>query len=407
MNSLEQVLNWEYSHQLVENAKCLTGPGRELGHWAIDQLKVFMGERWFDDIGGKGHILLSLQWWNINDSPGVYGNLFVLAAQLLLLRNFQDFNKLKYQMRKNHDNSEWLHSLLQLEIAGNALRYDWKCRFEPDLRDGKSTDLFIFNDERNCFFEIVTMRSSNEFQETNKNFKIVNNSLQSICMTNGVSISGEMDRMLSEKDIDTLIYEFEKAAIEVATTNADVIIEERGSYKIKITSQPNGDSFSGPPTSTDILGRIGARIKDKAKQTGSEKNVWIYFGDYSGLWEFTLWGQLSLTDKLRFIGIQIRGILHDYPNISGLIISNGWSLGAWASEDTVEERDDDSNIISLAIRRISQNIRSKETIIIGRDGTVSDDLMFLAQWFYEETSWLDWAFQKIGFNYRTNELFNI
>lgn len=406
MDPLDQIIKWEHSLKAVEKAQCLTEQGKEVGYWAIEQLKRFLGEDWFSIVKRKDHVLFSLHWWNINDSPMAYINLFRLTTQILILEHSQKFPMLRREMRTNHDFFFWLHSLLQLELAGNALRNGWTCRFEPDLRGGTRADLSLEKGTKICLIEVVTMGSSDEVKEINRNFKLISALLDEISIEKGISYSGNIEiSLLDETDIHNFVLTFKEGADKVATSNAEMIIEQVGTYKLKITPHFTGETFSGPPLYTDFIRRIRARIKDKSRQLGSGNNIWIYIGEHSGLWYFSPWGLAPFSDKLSQIGIIGREILCDFPNISGIVISNGWNLCTLATDDTIEDKDDNNKVIGLGLKRVLLNTYSKETFLIGRNGAVSDDLSFLYQWFHEEPTWLDWALKEMGFNYRLSDLF--
>lgn len=400
MKVMVDFLTWKYWHQQIESSACLTEKGRQVGHWAIDQFANFLGNDWLASLKGKDHLLLSQYWCPYNEVSIVFFHIFKLAALIVLLKNARNFNKFRKTMNRNHDYSNWIHSFVQMETAGLGLRHGWECMFEPELLDNHSADLLLSEKTgKTILFEVVSMGMDSEFIGTNRYFDELSNHLTMIGLKYDVSIEGNIEsEFVSPDEKQAWLKKIETAAEKVSLSGDSVIIHGPYNNVVEIsknTVSPGLNSFTGPITKKDVLGRIEARVKDKARQAESADKVWINFDDHGGLWYFTIWATLPLSERLNILDIVLRDILSRHPNIAGIIISNGWG---WRTlqEEKIVKKADAGNETSIAICRFLPAAIQKETFIIARNELVKDDLEQLATWYMNESTWLDWALNELG-----------
>lgn len=393
---LDKITTWEYWHECVEHNTCLTAAGREVGHWAVNVISEILGANWLKGLKGKEHIMNSLEWSPCNQVPHVYANLFKFAALISLLSKSKNFNRIKKSLRQNLDSSNWFHELIQLEIACLGLRYGWESKFEPALQNNRRADIFLSNSMgKSMLFEIVNMGASYGSLETDQYFHDVINVINNIKLDFDIHSSGYIGEVPeSEQEKNSWLAEIELTAKEVAQSDIDKVVKGPTGGTLRLSKHPFSQGISGPVTISDELGRIKARIKDKARQTKGAKGVWIRFDEYGGLWYFTKWAYLKLEFKLSLLDSALNDCLSLYPHISGIIISNGWG---WKVPGLKEETIRNSSIRNTAIRRFLPNGTFREVIIIGQKHLEVDEIEQLSLWYSEENTWLDWALNEVGF----------
>jgi hypothetical protein len=126
----DRPMMWSDWASLIEDSQCLTPSGLRVAHWAVSVLeRTFGGDFLQRATAAPGaHPVFSLGFWpGANDVPWVYANLFQLAAQIELLTQSRskDWGKVKQAISSNLEAINWIHSLLQLELASLGLKAGW------------------------------------------------------------------------------------------------------------------------------------------------------------------------------------------------------------------------------------------------------------------------------------------
>lgn len=155
------------------DSRCLTPEGQQVALWAVETLRQALEDTFFQKTATSlSHPIYSLGLWpGSNDVPWVYANLFQLAAQLRLL-NLPDvhFEEIAKAMSTSKQAHAWVHSLLQLEIAGLGLKAGWDILFEPRHFTGKRADVSLNNGATHLLVETRSMGPSRSMRSASAFF---------------------------------------------------------------------------------------------------------------------------------------------------------------------------------------------------------------------------------------------
>jgi hypothetical protein len=123
----DRPMMWSDWASLIEDSQCLTLSRLRVARWAVATLQRTLGSDFLQRAATApgAHPVFSLGFWpGANDVPWVYANLFQLAAQIKLLTRARskDWRKVRQDMTTDLQEIRWIHSLLQLELAGLGLK---------------------------------------------------------------------------------------------------------------------------------------------------------------------------------------------------------------------------------------------------------------------------------------------
>lgn len=129
-----------------EDSRCLTPAGLHVAQWAVSVLERTFGSDFLQRAVPRAHPVFSMGFWpGLNDVAWVYANIFQLAAQIEILTRAEshDVHLVLLEMSQDLQESRWIHSLLQLELASLGLQTGWSSQFEPKLSTLNSADLCL------------------------------------------------------------------------------------------------------------------------------------------------------------------------------------------------------------------------------------------------------------------------
>jgi hypothetical protein len=396
----EQPMGWsEWAMQIYESS-CLTAAGRCVALWAVDTLQSFLGSDILQRIMEKKqeHPLLLPTYgvWPANDVPWVYANLFQLASQIKLLRPWP----LQPAMSQNLTVESWEHAQLQLNLAGLALRAGLGSAFETRLPNGKRADLRISAGSSTLLVEIVAWGFSDAQRKAARFFHELGYIVLGMEMQYGVEIRGSLGNVMAGEHIRVWLQLLKTAAAQTAQDGVTRVVPGPNEGSLRVTKEPptpGEATLEGAPVTTDIWGRLVARIEDKARQTKDSGPVWLCLADQAGFWMYSPFLQITLAEKLSFLTPLLQEILGALPHIAGIILSPG---AMWTGAATLEAVYQVAAIEgATAIRCPLPGHRAKESMIVTRTGLPDPDpgYTLFVDWYWNENTWLDWALEQLGF----------
>lgn len=201
----------------------------------------------------------------------------------------------------------------------------------------------------------------------------------------GVRCEGEISAFLLEQETQALLTAIETHARLVAAHLEPPQMRTPGvAIKIVPQSQTPANGLRGPEMRGDSWARVAPRIRDKVQTAAESGANWLRVDAREGLWQFTDWSTLPLTDKLQAFHAAVRGIL---DGLDGIVVSCGPLLaqGAFVDEDVAVGPG------LVALRRLLPFSRVRETLIIATDPTAPGATPLWLSFYSDEPSWLDWA----------------
>jgi len=389
-------LTWDLWAIVVPRATCLPDAGQRVVSEAIGCLRGFFGDEWLDRARDAGRDLVFNMWLS-NNVPRVATDLLSVYAHLALFPA-EAIADMALSLRHNLEGRSWWHSLLQLEVAGFAMRYGWDVTFEPKLPSGRRADLRVAVPRAPWLVETLSLGDDRESIAATEYFEAVSNALLWLRFQHpGVHATGTTGTPASEEAVGEWMARVREAAAATEQDGADRSLSgpTGGVLSLCKTAPPPGTHLlTGHPTGADEWGRLVARFADKARQTAGASAVWVRIDDLGKLWTgLTTWGQAPLPTKLASLAPAVRQVLAQWPHIDGAVLSHGW---AWRTQpDMAHEayRLSDGNI---ALRTTLPGHRYRETILVPAREDACPALEHWVTWYGQESSWLDWALSRLG-----------
>ncbi len=322
----EKAMGWDEWVMFVHKSRCLTEEGRTVATWAVSILRSALGTDLLERVEKRkeDHPILSIGMWPLaNDAPWVYANLFQIAAQLEILR--RENRLVRKSMRDNLQALNWVHALLQLEVAGFGVRAGWNSTFEPELGNGRRGDVRLEKGPSALLVETTSMRMSDEELKILNAAHAVSWRIQAIKFEHDVQIIGDIGDVLSEEAVAECLRAVEAAATATAADGQDRHVHTLAGGHLNIrldrhaTDQLN---VSGPVVQTDVWSRFRARLNDKSNQmAGSGKQAWVRLEDWAGIWQFTPLRSMTLSEKLATLAPFLHSALQPHPNLAGIVLA--------------------------------------------------------------------------------------
>lgn len=398
----ETPFGWDEWGMFVHESRCLTPSGQATASWAVDVLRNSLGADFLTRAreAANSHSIFSPALWPLaNDVPWVYANLFRLATQLEVFRTKS--RPVRKAMQTNLEAINWVHALLEFEVAGLALQTGWTASFEPKLASGRRGDVRLERGENIFFIEIVSMRMSDVEVQTLEAQRRLFSRIQDVTFREGVHLIGSIEGLGPESDIEAWFGVLQSATTATARDGQPRrIAGPRGSsVEVKRDLNP-GDSLTltGPVVAADPWARLIARLNDKATQAAGSSAVWVRLEELAGIWHFTQLRTMSLQEKLGTLAPFLQRELTAFPGLAGVIVA---PAVLWAGEvpaETVHEVVVSNDGSAAAIRAPLPGHRARETVIISNAARVEDTgiLGALVDWYRQESTWLDWALEQLG-----------
>jgi hypothetical protein len=415
----DRPMTWAAWALPIHDVESLTPVGRQTALWAVSVLRESFGDRflvkaWEHDQARPPaepwehvarHPVFSQGFWpEANSAPWVFANLFQLAAQLELSRTLNRQVRTRNHMRDYQDPVKWVHGLLQFEVSGLALRAGWQVSFEPPLGTGRSADVRLDGSGAPLLVETTSMRMSDREVKALATAREVSGRLtwaiHDIQARHGVQASGAVEQVTLPVEADQWRQVVESAACEVEDDGVDRGVTGPTPGMLRLT-RCRADSaritVSGPVVPSDPLGRLSAKLSEKAEQAaGSTHQVWVRLEEWAFIWSFLTHSGLSFTDKFALLAPRLQQMLEPHPELAGVILAPValWEIGVEPASLNVTIAASDGS--TAAVRSGLPGHRMRETVIVARRSVPDNGLEFFTRWYADEAGWLDWALGKLG-----------
>lgn len=415
----ERPMGWAEWALPIHDAQYLTPEGRRVALWAADALRRAFGEKFLSQAWQLHRARPPAQLWEhptrhpvfgqglwpaMNGAPWAIANLLQLTAQLELLAAVT--KPVRRSMREHPDPVNWIHGLLQLEVAALGLRAGWRPTFEPALGTGRRADVALDSPSRRVLVETTTMRMSDRevkaFSAAREASGRVMFALHDIGMRHGVHVTGEVNDLTPEHETTIWLAEVEQEARATAADGQSRNIPAPTSGMVYITrdageAQGQSLTISGPVVSSDPFGRLSLKVREKAQQAlGSSQPVWVRVEESAGIWLALHQSGLSLADKLTFLTPLVRQLLDPHPDLAGVILAPAVLWAGLMESAHLHETISGPDAGSVAVRSALPGGRARETIMVSRTSSPGAGLEAFIHWYEDEAAWLDWALTTLG-----------
>lgn len=376
--------SWELLADLGGTA--LTAEGHAAHAWAFEVLRRRLGPQW-----------PRLAWQRQGPIPGELlraGDHSVAIVQLLALATRLErfsadpsFSPVLRELRRNPTASRWRHSLLQLEVARAGIAIGLDVSFEPsvtgtsrfaDVEWRSPTTPSTLIETTSLFRDEVAIRA--ERYET-----WLKDQVTRIEFDHQVSIAVELTAHAELDAIRTWLAALDQASQELVG-DAVVTIPGPGVVaRVQRAPFPEQTSiFVGATVEGDVWRRLARTLAGKARQSAGPHSTWLRVDVLDGLWQFTPWAQLPLSERLELIAPVLRGHLAAQAHLKGIVLSSG-PLVALS-----EPPDEDVEVpLALALRRKLSAYQVRETLIVSLRDTHHAGLEHWAAAYRAEPQWLD------------------
>lgn len=387
-------LGWELWIAAVDESQCLTDAGKDIIRKIGEDFQEWLGDK---IIQVPHHILWSMSTVGLcplNDCRATYLRILDLWAHIKI-SSFEFGVKRKErvleQLRSNSQSAQWHHALLQLEIAGFAVRDGFGCAFEYKSRGGYPADVCIISADGHCtaLVETVTVYVDKRTQEAHECFEVVEHVLWQVYLTDGVSAQGKIYSLLSATHIEELAAKVLKKARRISVHGGRAKIQVPGAYiRLVKHDEARPPKLVGPRVGTDLWRRTEQKILEKSRQAKGE-HIWIRMDNVSGMFQFTQWGQMSMQTKVTYLESLLHPVFAELTNVDGFILSDSGMISA--EQEQVYDHGS-----AICVRQVMTDHRVRETLILARgDEKVTRFQKTVAGWYETESTWLEWALSRI------------
>ncbi len=362
----ERPMKWSDWAMPIYDSQCLTPQGLQVALWAVETLQRFLGSDFLQRAAAV-QLLYFLGLWHANDVPWVYANLFQLAAQIELQIKFHSsrWRIVQRTMCQSLQPSDWVHALLQMEVASLGLRAGWQIQFEPPLGTGKQADVLLTNESTKLLVETRSMRISDDERNADAFFFRILWKLQDLAWKYAVQFTGSIGSSLSPEAEISWLQEIEVA---VRATVQDGVIRQVPSPMGGRVEVSKGTTMSGvgdlesTPVETDVGSRLIARLNEKNQQAEGAEPVWMRLEEHAGLWQSTLLQEMTLQEKLDSLALYLQEAMASYPNLAGIILSPAVLWASKAPPGVLSARIERNG--GIALRCPIPGHRVRESIIV-------------------------------------------
>jgi hypothetical protein len=399
----------------------LTMAGRRTALWAVDLLRRALGkdclarviaaerkrqERlqpmgWWD-VEGPHLIFGGTLWPGANSAPWVFANLLHIAAQIGV--TLKENREVRDSLRRNLEVVNWVHGLLQLEVAGLGRQAGWRVAFENALGTGKHGDVHLQGPSGALFIEATTLRMSqreiNALHTARQLTGLVMHSIRDLAAARGLHVSGKVDTVYEQAQADGWVHAVTRGLEDMASDDEvrDVTGPTGGTIHLsRMWAEGASFTIAGPVVSSDPFLRLQVKINDKARQWAhTPQPGWLRVEEVAGVWSLLQYADLSVEAKLDVLSTRVQQMLQLFPQLAGVILA---PAPIWASNISPEalhvllRRPDGT---AALVRSALPYHRARETVIVAQQGSSDPAFEVLVEWYGSEASWLDWALAQMG-----------
>lgn len=383
---------WSFFRESFHDAP----PGRPaawriVGLWAVERLSERLGDDWPQRTYEKlGRLPCGMAW--AGGHTVAYVEFIEPALWLELLSTCDGFARVRDALRRDPREEQIPHLRLQLEVGALAARAGYGVRFERTVPGSSKTSDITIDPEKgqSLLVEARVLLQDDRAVAINHFTDRAFRRIQTICREREVECSGDIAEVLHDPQLAELLDLVDGHARLVRAGGVTLPLLLHGA-KLQISRQGAGAEkrLSGPALTGDLWPRIADRLVQKAQQTQGAQNVWLRICALQGLWLFTQWGSLDLSDKLATMRQNILSGLSDYPHVDGVVIS---SASTWP-QGTIDPDSYEGGSHGWALRCCIPPIRARETLIVPlhADGATKKYARVWRDLYAAESAWLDYA----------------
>jgi hypothetical protein len=361
--------------------------------WAVDRLSKRLGDDWPRRTWEKngqlpGGMALAM------GHPAAYFELIELALWLEILCDREGFADVLRSLKRDPREDVVPHLRLELEVGALAAAAGYGVRFERPVPDSsKTSDITIDLDEgQSLLVEARVILQDDRAVAINRFTDQAFPGIQNICSRYEVECSGDLTEVLDDPTLAELLDNVEAHARLVGVGGVTPRLLLHGAaLQISRRGTVSDKGLHGPALTGDLWPRIADRLDQKARQTEGAQNVWLRVCALQGLWLFTQWASLPLSDKLASMRQNILSGLSDHPHVDGVVIS---SASAWP-QGTINP-DEYEELGGHALRCSIPPMMARETLIVPLH-TDAETTRYARVWrdlYASEPDWFDYALEK-------------
>ena len=383
-------LSWPLLRELHASAE-RSAEWHDAALLALDVLENELGTEWpaaVEKCGAANYLVLS------SSNAFAFARLLELALRLHLLRAVPGMARVRKALRYDPRLDELAHAILQLEVAALASRDGFELELEPRTAGvPRPPDVRVGVAGRTVTVEAFASFRPDRSVAADAQAHKLSDAILAVGSRHGVSISGDIHRLLSEGEMTALIEMLERTARVVSdgTSAASVVLPAVDLIVGRQEVERSGRLSIHLPT-VDLWARLARRLLAKAEQSVSSRATWLRLDVLDALWLLTPFGRLPLIRKIELLVPRLRELLAPCAHLEGVVVSDGAATVNFdAYDETVETTE-----CAIALRRRIDGFRTRETIIVPLRSEAAGACDVWRGLYAAEPSWLPWALGEVG-----------
>ena len=375
----------------VEITPCLSAAGKAAVLDAVSVISEYLRADWLDRFKERGVPLLSSHWW-LNGAPHVFARILELGLRISLLSRVPGLGDVRKMMA--NDLGSFNHALLQLEVAGLALRDGWDVILEPSTDTGKA-DVLI---ERRTSAMLIEAKVFGLDQRTRAEMEASNalsDGLRNMGWEKNVTFTGTVDHVQ-----DTSV----AAWLSSAAAAADRALQQgtkvgfagpSGELSVYPVDFLAGSSLNIGIRHGDEWSRMLAELDKKALQGfTADVPLWLRFDETPFFWGLHIPSDpIARVRCLTAMAAQLHAAARAHKHLAGLTLSTPPVAGSALTHEwwTYAER-------SIYLCQAVNPPFFRQALCVPSTHRVGPE--FLSKWrdwYRYESTWLEWALAECGY----------
>jgi hypothetical protein len=314
-----------------------------------------------------------------------------LNAQIELLENVKGWSKFSRDLSRNL--GQFDHAMVQLEVAGFAKRDNWEVELEPGTHGKRSTDIVLNRNDEVMYVEIRRFHLDDTTARYMRRGQSLSNVIFDVQNEFDVWIIGDRLGDVAKLNLSELDGRLRAAAIYARDNHRDVLVslESQGELTVSPEQPEDGVLHSYEVQHADELGRIGARVQEKAEQGRGVEPLWLRFNESSHFFGVVANGDpLQVDEQLtQRIGDELR----NFPHVAGVMLS---TIPLISSNETTTETEILNNLGRSLVSPQYNHFTRDSLLVRGPHAHFDQQSGYWMNWYRNESTWLAWAHEQLG-----------